>query len=285
VAPSSGGGVSVSPLERRYRWLLRAYPAQYRSGRADEMLGTLLETAAPGQRRPSAREATALITGGIRARAARNASAPARASLRLAAMLACATWLGSVVAALCRTLIFLGRNGQSVPKYEVATYAGLFVATILVWFVRRELAVLVLVAVVMAGLAWDVHGLWLDLPPLVLALLTALRTERPPKFWLLWFCIPAAYLVLSSPEVRLGVARVPLDLVLLAAFGLLPLAWAVTDARPAFALALLFACAALVGVLTGQFVVLPADVYIVLSLVAGLPLLVRMARRRRRAKA
>ena len=33
----------MTPLERRCRWLLRAYPAWYRHDRAGEMLGTLLE--------------------------------------------------------------------------------------------------------------------------------------------------------------------------------------------------------------------------------------------------
>ncbi len=271
----------MSPMERRCRWLLRAYPVEYRSGRGDEMLGTLLDTAAPGRCRPSARESASLIVGGIRARGARNASLPALASLRLAAMLACATYFGAVLAAMSRTLIFLSRAGWSVPQYEVASYTGLFIATTLIWFVRRELAVLALVAVVMAGLIWDVRGLSLDLPPLALALLTALREERPPKSWLLWFCMPPAYLLLSPPEVWLR-QLVVLRLALLAAFVLLPLVWAITDARPAFALALILAIAALDGALLGHYVVLPAVVYLALSSVLGLSALVRLVRRRRR---
>ena len=58
----------MSPLERRCRWLLRAYPAWYRRKRAGEMLGTLLEASPPGARWPSSRDARALVFGGLRVR-------------------------------------------------------------------------------------------------------------------------------------------------------------------------------------------------------------------------
>lgn len=58
----------MTPLERRCRWLLRAYPAWYRRDRAGEMLGTLLEASGPGQSWPSFRDARALVTGGLRVR-------------------------------------------------------------------------------------------------------------------------------------------------------------------------------------------------------------------------
>jgi hypothetical protein len=58
----------VTPLERRFRLLLRAYPAWYRRERAEEMAGTLLEASPPGRRWPSFRDARALVTGGMRVR-------------------------------------------------------------------------------------------------------------------------------------------------------------------------------------------------------------------------
>ncbi len=58
----------MSPLERRCRWLLRAYPAWYRRDRGGEMLGTLLEASPPGARWPSFRDARALAIGGARVR-------------------------------------------------------------------------------------------------------------------------------------------------------------------------------------------------------------------------
>jgi hypothetical protein len=55
-------------LERRYRRLLLAYPFDYRELRAEEMVATLLEDAAPGQRRPTWAEAADLVVGGVRQR-------------------------------------------------------------------------------------------------------------------------------------------------------------------------------------------------------------------------
>ena len=47
----------MTPLERRYRRWLLAYPGEYRRDHEEEILGTLLQAAAPGQARPSTREA------------------------------------------------------------------------------------------------------------------------------------------------------------------------------------------------------------------------------------
>jgi len=58
----------VTRLERRCRWLLRAYPGWYRRERAGEMLDTLLEASPPGRNWPSFREARALAIGSLRAR-------------------------------------------------------------------------------------------------------------------------------------------------------------------------------------------------------------------------
>ena len=74
-------------LERRARALLRAYPAEYRHGRAEEIIGTLLEAAPPGRSFPPAREAWSLIAGGRHARAARNRRLGVKANVRLALLL------------------------------------------------------------------------------------------------------------------------------------------------------------------------------------------------------
>ncbi len=58
----------MTPLERRCRLLLRAYPGWYRRERAEEMLGTLVEDSPPGRRWPSCRDARALLIGGLRVR-------------------------------------------------------------------------------------------------------------------------------------------------------------------------------------------------------------------------
>lgn len=56
------------PLERRYRLLLRAYPAAYRRRHGDELITTLLDAAAPGRVRPSGRDVVDLLRGGLRQR-------------------------------------------------------------------------------------------------------------------------------------------------------------------------------------------------------------------------
>ncbi|MET9336796.1 MULTISPECIES: hypothetical protein [unclassified Nonomuraea] len=67
----------MTTLERRYRWLLRAYPNGYRADHGDELLGILLDSAEPGRAIPPAREAVALVVGGIRARVISAAQGPA----------------------------------------------------------------------------------------------------------------------------------------------------------------------------------------------------------------
>ena len=80
-------------LERRARALLRAYPAEYRHGRAEEIIGTLLEAAPPGRSFPTAREAWSLIAGGRHARATRNGRLGVKANVRLALLLGISIYL------------------------------------------------------------------------------------------------------------------------------------------------------------------------------------------------
>jgi hypothetical protein len=88
---------SAARLERRARTLLRAYPADYRRDRADEVIGTLLEATPAGRSFPSARDARALIAGGVRARAAVNRRLSTTANLRLALLLGPSIFLPFIV--------------------------------------------------------------------------------------------------------------------------------------------------------------------------------------------
>ncbi|WP_043626707.1 hypothetical protein [Nonomuraea candida] len=65
-------------LELRYRRLLRAYPKVYRAEHGEELIGTLMEAARPGARRPSLRETLHLLAGGftVRVRATRASGVP-----------------------------------------------------------------------------------------------------------------------------------------------------------------------------------------------------------------
>ncbi|MEU7612805.1 hypothetical protein [Micromonospora sp. NPDC049204] len=54
-------------LHQVYRSLLACYPRAYRRQYEDELIGVLLDDAAPGQRRPLARDVSALLAGACRA--------------------------------------------------------------------------------------------------------------------------------------------------------------------------------------------------------------------------
>jgi hypothetical protein len=58
-------------LARRYRRLLFAYPREYRRGRTEEIVDTMLDAAPPGRRRPTFREAVNLLRHGLRCRLGR----------------------------------------------------------------------------------------------------------------------------------------------------------------------------------------------------------------------
>jgi hypothetical protein len=63
--------VPATPLERRYRRLLRCYPPSHREAHREEMLGVLLATARPGQRAPRLTQAANLAACGLAIRARR----------------------------------------------------------------------------------------------------------------------------------------------------------------------------------------------------------------------
>ncbi|HEX6469257.1 MAG TPA: hypothetical protein VF069_09195 [Streptosporangiaceae bacterium] len=62
-------------LESRYRRLLRWYPPRHRHDHEEEMLGVLLQSARPGQARPSPRDAADIAWGGVLIRARRSIGA------------------------------------------------------------------------------------------------------------------------------------------------------------------------------------------------------------------
>ncbi|GAB1645114.1 hypothetical protein [Krasilnikovia sp. MM14-A1259] len=63
-------------LERRYRALLRSYPADYRHERNDELLEILVGDTPPTRRWPEWRQAIALVRGGLKVRAGSAADRP-----------------------------------------------------------------------------------------------------------------------------------------------------------------------------------------------------------------
>jgi hypothetical protein len=77
----------VDRLHRVYRRLLWAYPRWYRRERGLELVTTLLDDAAPGQRRPTAADVADLVRGGVRARLR-----PPRGAGSYAAVVIVAVW-------------------------------------------------------------------------------------------------------------------------------------------------------------------------------------------------
>ncbi|MDT0528609.1 hypothetical protein RM555_06325 [Micromonospora sp. DSM 115977] len=74
-------------LERRYRQLLRAYPAAYRQARGGEIVGTYLDLAAPDRRWPSILDVGDVLVGGGRERLRAAGAADLIPGVRLAAVL------------------------------------------------------------------------------------------------------------------------------------------------------------------------------------------------------
>lgn len=71
-------------LTRRYRRLLRCYPAEYRHERGEELIGTLLDATPPGRTWPAPAEVADLVVQGLRRRMREDATPGLAAGLRIA---------------------------------------------------------------------------------------------------------------------------------------------------------------------------------------------------------
>ncbi|MFY1615164.1 GlsB/YeaQ/YmgE family stress response membrane protein [Micromonospora sp. WMMD736] len=89
--PNPTPGQSGSPLESRYRRLLRVYPGDYQAERGDEIVGTYLDTVGPGRRWPSLNDAVDLLSAGLRERLRGYGASGLVAALPLAATAALST--------------------------------------------------------------------------------------------------------------------------------------------------------------------------------------------------
>lgn len=118
----------MTRLERRYRRLLRAYPAGYRRAHGDELVEILLDSAEPGRHSPELREAAGLLVGGLRTRVEHAASGLAwpdglhlgvtvLAVANLAALLpfVAAIPLWTALSALTLLAVLLGRVRPALP--------------------------------------------------------------------------------------------------------------------------------------------------------------------------
>jgi hypothetical protein len=270
----------MTGLERRCRWLLHAYPASYRAERGEEILGTLLENAAPGMTWPTRREARALVLGGLRVRAGQNHRLSTAANVRLSIMLGLAVSIALLGSGNVRypglhldlnnAIMLRGGAPPSATWAQVnlgaywpigIAFALTACAPVVIWIARRSLAVsLLLAAAVAAPFAENAVGygalssreaVAIGLAPSVLlvalAVVTAVGTDRPPRAWLWWYALPSAWILAERVAEIMPVAdgRVLFGLAPFSAFVLAAVLWVIVDARPALALAVL---AAILGI-------------------------------------
>jgi hypothetical protein len=188
---------ACSQLERGFRRLLRAYPAAYRQTREEEMLATLMESSAPGQRRPSFRDTVDLALGAARAHLKLNGP-PAPGNAIQAAALPAALLLASVLMLPVVDMVVIGAMGYwplpqltgdpfpmpvSVALHTTPMLVGVVLAIALFAqqprFVRRLAAFsLPLLVSVPALIDWHVTGL-LEPRALVPAMLAAVVAAAP----------------------------------------------------------------------------------------------------------
>ncbi len=265
-------------LERRARALLRAYPAEYRHGRAEEIIATLLEAAPPGRSFPPAREAWSLIAGGRHARAARNRRPGVKASLRLALLLGISMYLSFYLVLFAGSALGFSPGSGASWLTGTTLAAGLAVA-LAPWLGSRAAAAALAIpagALAAYGELRESHGAGAAASVaetlIVIAALAALSggPVRLPRSWL-WLpgAFPLALVAgrLLSPRHDLGSDLE--DFLVLGALVLLAVVvvcWLVTDARPALA----FCLAVLLWVVTGTLAELTYGGYLYATLKAGL---------------
>jgi hypothetical protein len=192
------GEVRMTPLERRVRWLLRCYPADYRRERGDEIIGTLLEATPDGRTWPQARDVHALVVGGLKARGAQNCQRTVGVNVRVAVMaglaLYASLWVASYLDGVVQGLMLTSVHIPGWTIWSAAVTALLAGATVaLAWTAPRAWvlagALAASAAVIAFGLAvGGPHTLLgtrlLDVLSLVGLAVLAPRAGHPSRHWL-----------------------------------------------------------------------------------------------------
>jgi hypothetical protein len=243
-------------LERRARALLLAYPAEYRHGRAEEIIGTLLEAAPPGRSYPPTREAWSLMAGGRHARAARNHRPGVKTNLRLALLLGMSIYL-SIGIGFPVVVDLLGFADGGARWLTIATGVLGTAAVLAPWLGSRAattaLAIPAGALVAYWGLKQNEPSIptmvWLAALLIVMAALAAASggPVRLPRSWLWLPCATPATLLAGS--LLLHARGLVMETYLSSGARWLlvfvVVCWLVTDARPALGLCV----AQLLGVL------------------------------------
>ncbi len=162
----------MTPLERRWRRLLLAYPPGYRAERGEEIVSTLLDEARPGQRYPTFRDAIDLLLHATRRRA--GVTADFDAGLAIAA-----PWALAIAAGISAFVWW--QVEPLIPTVGPAVYA----AWVLAALVARRFAVVMAIAVTaiapFAALSTSAERppLWIVVPLIVLGLIACGGNLRP----------------------------------------------------------------------------------------------------------
>ncbi len=199
--------LGADPLERRYRLLLYAYPADYRWERGDEIVGTLLDAARPGQLWPYPAEVADVIGSGLRRRLRIDHVSGLAQGVVLAAPIALA--LAAGLSAFLLVWFELVRGGPTLPPNRATlgavVYAGWLLAA-LAWPATSPatartavaLATVTTVVVLPVAAATPLHRppLWTTLTLTALGLLTLGGTpsaSRPRRL-----LVPAGALLIAA---------------------------------------------------------------------------------------
>ncbi|MGC5033176.1 hypothetical protein [Micromonospora sp. DT229] len=174
----------MTELARRYRRLLRAYPADYRRERGEEIVGTYLDLAGPERRWPSLAEAVDLLRGGLRQRLRAAGATDLLPGVRLAGLLALAT------AVFLAGFWATAEQNAPRPEWGMASFGPFVSIGVIAWFAWLLCAPLLFVAPGrITRVALTVALLATTAAPVVGGLL---GTPRPPLYVL-------------APQVALGV--------------------------------------------------------------------------------
>ncbi|WP_405099250.1 hypothetical protein [Micromonospora sp. NBC_01412] len=159
-------------LERRYRRLLWAYPSAYRRDRGAELVGTYLDLASEGRRRPSLADAADLVGGGLRERLRAAGTAGLLSGVRLAAVLAFPT--ATALAAGWSVL----ESHPPAPEFQVRTFGPFASLGVVAW--AAWLVAAVTHALAPARHARSLIGLAVLLTALVVPAAALTGAPRPP---------------------------------------------------------------------------------------------------------
>jgi hypothetical protein len=282
----------MTDYERRCRRLLRAYPADYRAERGDEIIDTLIE-AHPDRTRPTVRDAVALVAGGLRVRATENRRLPLRTNLRLAVLFGATAVLVMPEVWFVSSLLF-DHGYRHAAVFMVGALIAIAVAVVSAWLGQTRWTVVAGVVGVLAlaiepardAPEFQANAYVSQLPlavALVAVVLLARPTPRPHRAWL-WFLVPFA-----GPEVLpySWTERIaPLAAVIVIGTLVVAFFWIAIDVRPAVGFALYF----IIGMANDEVRLLvtggsqsPRVDYVVVSVIAALlvPALLRMRRQQR----